>query len=87
MVDSVFPAGRPFAITQSRWFRLEDGRIIEHWASRDDLGLARRLGWIPPAPAYLVKMARAKRQASRRLREPQGSPGSQESLGSLPSPG
>jgi hypothetical protein len=52
--------------TQSHWFRLEDGRIIEHWANRDDLGMARQLGWIPPSPGYLLRMARAKRQARRR---------------------
>jgi len=65
-VDNVFPpTGRTFAMTQSHWFRLEDGRIIEHWANRDDLGMARQLGWIPPSPAFLVKMARAKRRALR----------------------
>jgi hypothetical protein len=25
--------------------------------------MARQLGWIPPSPAYLFKMARAKRRA------------------------
>ena len=65
-VDNVFPpTGRTFAMTQSHWFRLEDGRIIEHWANRDDLGMARQLGWIPPSPAFLFKMARAKRRALR----------------------
>ena len=52
-------------MTQSHWFRIEDGKIIEHWANRDDLGMARQLGWIPPTPAYLFKMARAKRRAKR----------------------
>jgi predicted ester cyclase len=66
-VDSVFaPTGRSFAMTQSHWFRLADGRIIEHWANRDDLGMGRQLGWIPPTPAYLFRMARAKRRAARR---------------------
>jgi predicted ester cyclase len=65
-VDSVFPpTGKTFAITQSHWFRIEDGRIIEHWANRDDMGMAKQLGWIPPTPAYLFKMARAKRRARR----------------------
>jgi len=59
------PTGKTFAITQSHWFRIEDGQIIEHWANRDDLGMARQLGWIPPRAAYLVKMARAKRRAKR----------------------
>jgi predicted ester cyclase len=65
-VDTVFPpTNKTFAMTQSHWFRIEDGKIIEHWANRDDLGTARQLGWIPPTPAYLFKMARAKRRATR----------------------
>jgi predicted ester cyclase len=65
-VDSVFPpTGRPFAMTQSHWFRFAAGRIAEHWANRDDLGLARQLGWVPPTPVFLVKMVWAKNRAKR----------------------
>jgi predicted ester cyclase len=65
-VDTVFPAtNKTFAMTQSHWFRIEGGTIAEHWANRDDLGTARQLGWIPPTPVYLFKMARAKRRAKR----------------------
>jgi predicted ester cyclase len=65
-VDTVFPpTNRTFAMTQSHWFRIEDGTIIEHWANRDDIGTAKQLGWVPPTPAYLIKMARAKRRAKR----------------------
>jgi predicted ester cyclase len=68
-VDNVFPpTQKTFATTQSHWFRFEDGRIAEHWANRDDLGMARELGWVPPSPAYLVRMARAKRRAARAAR-------------------
>jgi predicted ester cyclase len=65
-VDTVFPpTGRNFAATQSHWFRVEDGLICEHWANRDDLGMAKQLGWIPPTAAYLVRMRAGKRRAQR----------------------
>jgi len=65
-VDTVFPpTGKTFEATQSHWFRIEDGHIIDHWANRDDIGMARQLVWIPPTPAYLLKMAQAKRRAKR----------------------
>jgi predicted ester cyclase len=64
--DTVFPpTNRTFAMTQSHWFRLEDGLIIEHWANRDDLGMARQLGWLPPSPVFLLWMSMAKRRAAR----------------------
>jgi predicted ester cyclase len=65
-VDTVFPpTGKTFAITQSHWVRIEDGQVVEHWANRDDLGQAKQLGWVPPTPAYLIRMARAKSRAKR----------------------
>jgi len=38
------PTGGAFATTQSHWFRVTDGLIVEHWANRDDLGVATQLG-------------------------------------------
>ena len=68
-VDAAFPpTGNAFAMTQSHWFRLGDGRITEHWANRDDLGHAQQVGWLPPSPPYLVRMALAKRRAKKTLR-------------------
>jgi predicted ester cyclase len=65
-VDTAFPpTGKTFAIKQTHWLRIEDGQIIEHWATRDDLGQAKQLGWVPPTPAYLIRMARAKSRARR----------------------
>ena len=52
-------------VTVTLQAQLKDGVIVEHWANRDDLGMARQLGWIPPSPAFLFKMARAKRRALR----------------------
>lgn len=63
-IDTVFPpTGKTFATTQSHWFRLDNGKVIEHWANRDDLGQAKQLGWVPPTPLYLLRMARAKGRA------------------------
>ena len=44
---------------------MADGQAIEHWANRDDLGTAAQLGWVPPTPRYLLRMALAKRRAQR----------------------
>lgn len=41
------PTGRPFAQSQSHWFRFDDGLIAEHWATRDDLGFLHQVGIIP----------------------------------------
>ncbi len=59
------PTGKRFATTQTHWFRLADGKVIEHWANRDDLGTAVQLGWTPPSPRYLVRMVLATRRARR----------------------
>lgn len=64
-----FPAtGRPFASTQTHWLRIADGKVIEHWANRDDVGTGAQLGWTPPSPAYLLRMALATRRARRAAR-------------------
>jgi len=61
-----FPArNRKFATTQTHWLRVADGKVIEHWANRDDLGTAAQLGWVPPSPVYIVKMMLALRKARR----------------------
>jgi len=40
------PTGRRFSSEQSHWFRIEGGRLAEHWATRDDLGTMLQLGVI-----------------------------------------
>ena len=34
------PTGRTFSATQTHWFRHAGGKVIEHWANRDDLATA-----------------------------------------------
>jgi steroid delta-isomerase-like uncharacterized protein len=47
------PTGKSFAARQSHWFRISNGQLIEHWATRDDLSAMTQLGMIqhpgPPA--------------------------------------
>lgn len=54
------PTGRTFRAEQTHWFRLEGRRIVEHWATRDDLTSMLQLGVLsrpgpgggpPPAPS------------------------------------
>jgi ketosteroid isomerase-like protein len=65
-VTEVFPpTGRSFATRQVHWFRIDGGAIAEHDAVRDDLGLAKQLGWIPPRPGYIAKMIAGRRRERR----------------------
>ncbi len=42
--------GRAFAVTQSHWYRIADGQLVEHQAARGDMGQAMQLGWFPTPP-------------------------------------
>jgi predicted ester cyclase len=42
------PTGRRFAARQSHWFRVADGRLAEHWATREDLPAMLQLGVVQP---------------------------------------
>ncbi|HYM84268.1 MAG TPA: ester cyclase, partial [Candidatus Dormibacteraeota bacterium] len=41
------PSGRRYTIGEIHWFRVRDGRIVEHWHQFDQLGLMRQLGASP----------------------------------------
>jgi steroid delta-isomerase-like uncharacterized protein len=43
------PTGRSFVQDQIHILRFADGKAVEHWAVRDDLGMMRQLGVIPDA--------------------------------------
>jgi predicted ester cyclase len=65
-ITAVFPPlGRPFAVTQTHWFRMRDGKVAKHWANRDDLGMGQQLGWTPPTPLYIARMLLARRRMTR----------------------
>ncbi len=43
----IAPTGKRVAVQQTHWFRVADGKVAEHWAVRDDLGMMRQLGVMP----------------------------------------
>jgi predicted ester cyclase len=48
-IRAVAPTGKRFAVSQSHWFQAVDGRLAEHWATRDDLGFLHQIGAAPAA--------------------------------------
>jgi predicted ester cyclase len=38
------PTGKRFRARQSHWYRIEDGKLAEHWATREDLPAMLQLG-------------------------------------------
>ncbi|APE10448.1 ester cyclase [Rhodococcus pyridinivorans] len=68
-VDQVFaPTGKSFAVRQAHWMRVADGKIVEHWAVRDDLGMAKQAGWVPPNPISLTRNVLAARKLRKQIR-------------------
>ena len=41
------PTNQPVTLRQVHIVRFQDGKVVEHWAVRDDLGLGRQLGVFP----------------------------------------
>jgi predicted ester cyclase len=42
------PTGKRFSARQSHWFRVADDKLVEHWATREDLPAMLQLGIIQP---------------------------------------
>jgi predicted ester cyclase len=57
------PTGKRFDVRQAHFQRVRDGLVTEHWAVRDDQGMAVALGWVPPSPWYLLRCALATSRA------------------------
>ena len=45
------PTDRTFAVRHIYIWRIADGKIADHWGSRDDLGLLGQLGLLPISEA------------------------------------
>ncbi len=42
------PTGKRFSARQSHWYRVAEGKLAEHWATREDLPTMLQLGIIQP---------------------------------------
>ena len=71
-LNGVLPAsGKAFDAEQSHWFRLTDGKIAEHWATRDDLTTMLQLG-VVRRPRLAVFLRQQGRALAFRFRRAQG---------------
>lgn len=55
--------GKSFTVRQAHFQRIADGLVIEHWAVRDDQGMAIQLGWVPPSLGFLFRCHQATKRA------------------------
>jgi predicted ester cyclase len=51
MLVDVQPTGRTFEVQHIHMYRVLNGKITEHFASRDDVGMMRQLGLLPQPPS------------------------------------
>jgi predicted ester cyclase len=47
-LQRIVPTGRAYSVQHIHIFRIAEGKIVEHWATRDDLGLLDQLGGLDP---------------------------------------
>lgn len=52
MLVGVAPTGKHFETDHIHWLKFRDGKIVDHYATRDDIGMMRQLGLLPPAPPW-----------------------------------
>jgi predicted ester cyclase len=47
LLVGVPPTHKSFEVLHIHWYRLRDGKIVDHYATRDDLGMMQQLGLLP----------------------------------------
>ena len=55
LLAGVPPTGKSFKTQHIHMFRMVDGLIVEHWSSRNDVGMARQLGLLPEVAISTAK--------------------------------
>ena len=41
------PQGKRYTVNEMHFFRIAEGRVVEHWHAHDALGILRQLGAAP----------------------------------------
>jgi len=57
MLVGVQPTGNTFEVQHIHMYRVLDGKIAEHFANRDDVGMMRQLDLLPPPPLLSSQQA------------------------------
>ena len=47
MLVGVAPTQKHFEVQHIHWFKMKDGKIADHYATRDDIGMMQQLGLLP----------------------------------------
>lgn len=47
LLIGVEPTGRSFTVDHIHWYKFRDGQVVDHYATRDDLGMMQQLGLLP----------------------------------------
>lgn len=56
MLVGVEPTGKNFEAQHIHWYKLRDGKIIEHYANRDDIGMMQQLGLLPSVLYFAMQV-------------------------------
>ena len=52
MLVGVEPTGKSFKVQHIHWYKLRAGKIVGHYANRDDIGMMQQLGLLPETALY-----------------------------------
>jgi steroid delta-isomerase-like uncharacterized protein len=48
LLTGVAPTGKRFVVQHIHWYKIRDGKIADHYSTREDLAMLQQLGLVPP---------------------------------------
>ena len=52
LLVGVAPTHKHFEVQHIHWYELRAGKIVDHYATRDDIGMMQQLGLLPAPPPF-----------------------------------